>query len=322
MDVFYNLQELPAGYRGAVAAIGNFDGVHKGHQILLGTAKEYAEEKGRPFGILTFEPHPRHLFRPDDPPFRITPAKLKLERLAMSGADFALVIAFDWDFASQRPEDFIEGILVRGLDVSHVVVGDSFRFGQLRKGTPGMLKEKLSSVAIVESEKDDGSEILSSSRIRAELRHGEIAAANSLLGWPWEIQGSVVHGDKRGRKLGFPTANVALGETLHPGYGVYAAWVRIEEDGPDAPWLPSATNIGIRPMFEVAQGHAEAFIFDFDRDIYYKTLRIRPVMQIRGEAKFPDVSQLVRQMELDCEEVQRILKLNPPKSTPDGVARG
>ncbi len=307
MDCFTSLQNVP---RDAVIAIGNFDGVHRGHRALLDAVRKEAAARGGKAGILTFEPHPRHLFRPDDPPFRITPEAVKLRLLAAAGMDFVCALPFDWDFASQSAEDFIRNILIGALDPAHIIVGEDFRFGQLRKGTPLTMREaglKVTALAPV----GDNNETFSSSLIREALRLGDIGKANAMLGWDWEIEGVVQGGDRRGRELGYPTANVALGETLHPAYGIYATLVRIVEDGPDSPWLPSATNIGIRPMFEVRLGQVEAHIFDFDRDIYGRTLRVRPIKRLRGEAKFDSLESLVRQIDEDCRLARNLLSTFP-----------
>jgi riboflavin kinase/FMN adenylyltransferase len=306
MEKFSDIDSFPDRLRGSVIAIGNFDGVHKGHHYLLAKARKIAEKEGKSFGVLTFEPHPRHVFRPDDPPFRITPEPIKLRRLEEVGADFVFAVRFDWNFASTSAENFIEEMLRGGLEASQVVVGNNFHFGQLRKGDAKLLKEMMPGVTIVKP-KDGGGEVISSSRIRTLLRHGWVGEANELLGWEWEIQGEIMRGDRRGHELGFPTANVPLGDTLHPGYGVYASLVKIVEDGDDSRWLPAATNIGIRPMFKLEEGQAEAHILNFDQDIYEKTLRIRPVRQIRGEAKFASVDELISQMKRDCEQVRDIL---------------
>jgi len=307
MDIYNTYKNLPDKAKGAVIAIGNFDGVHRGHCQLFDIARGIAESTGKAFGVLTFEPHPRRLFRSDDPPFRITPVAVKIRRLELSGIEMLFNIDFNWDFASQSADDFIDHILKSEIEPSHIVVGYDFCFGQLRKGTPQTLTDAGFEVTVVEKIEENG-EALSSSRIRAELRHGHVAKANGILGWEWEIEGTVVEGDKRGRELGFPTANVLLEGTLHPAYGVYAACVKIIEDGKDAPWLLSATNIGIRPMFELDTGQVEAHIFDFDRDIYGKTLRVRPVEYLRGEAKFDDLDGLIEQIQNDCVKSRKILE--------------
>jgi riboflavin kinase / FMN adenylyltransferase len=306
MQCFDNLRVLPQDVKGAVIAVGNFDGVHRGHQALLREARGIADKLEKKLGVLTFEPHPRRLFRPGDPPFRLTPLAVKKRRLDECGIDLLFSLPFDWDFASQSAEQFIDRVLKDSLAPAHIIVGKDFCFGQLRKGNPETLKESGLAVDIIEKVVcDEEGDSISSSRIRQSLRSGDTESANRWLGWPWEIEGAVVRGDRRGRELGFPTANVGLGETLHPAYGVYASLVKI---GNGTEWLPSATNIGIRPMFELAEGQMETFIFDFDRDIYGQSPRVRPVKRLRGEAKFENLAALIAQMKDDCEQARRILK--------------
>jgi riboflavin kinase/FMN adenylyltransferase len=271
---------------------------------LLAETQALARKLGKPFGVLTFEPHPRSLFQPYGPPFRITPFPVKARRLEAAGAEALYSLPFTWDFASQSAEQFVSSVLTNGVRPSYVVVGNDFRFGQLRKGTPDTIRAAGIPVTIIERVADEGDDPFSSSRFRAALEQGEIETANRLLGWNWEIEGIVAHGDKRGRELGFPTANVPLGETLHPAYGIYAALVQIEGE---EEWLASATNIGIRPMFEVPVGQVEAHIFDFDRDIYGRTLRIRPVKRLRGEARYESLDALVKQIGEDCRQAKEIL---------------
>jgi riboflavin kinase/FMN adenylyltransferase len=304
MNVFKTLEEITDKDRGALVVIGNFDGVHRGHQKLLAQAKQIAASMNKPLGILTFEPHPRHLFRPDDPPHRITPFDMKAERLSQSGVDMLYALEFDWDFASQSAEEFVQNILIDCLGAAHVVVGYDFCFGQLRKGSPETIKAGGLDVTIIDKITDENDELLSSSGIRQALRHGDIDAACAALGWDWEVRGEVVKGDQRGRELGYPTANVHLTETVHPAYGVYASMARIE--GEDI-WRPSATNIGIRPMFKIETAQVETFIFDFDREFYGKTLHVRPVKRLRSEAKFDSLDELIEQMAKDCAKARNIL---------------
>jgi riboflavin kinase/FMN adenylyltransferase len=307
MQLFKTFRDLPATAQGAVIVIGNFDGVHRGHQSLINLARDKAALLQAPVGVLTFEPHPRALFRPDDPVFRLTPEPIKQQRLEELGVDILYSLKFDWDFASLSPQQFMEQVLNTGLKPAHIIVGQDFCFGQLRKGTTQTLIDAGLPVTALEKIVDEDGDDVSSSSIRQELRHGNIAAANELLGWEWIMQGTVVKGDQRGRELGFPTANVPLGDTLHPAYGIYASYVQIVEDGPDSPWLPAATNIGIRPMFELQVGQIESYIFDFSRDIYGKTLRVKPVKRLRGEAKFDSLEALIAQIEADCAEARKIL---------------
>lgn len=311
MKTFTRHADIPPHAKGAVIAIGNFDGVHKGHQALLARARAIAAAEGKQLGVLTFEPHPRHLFRPDDPSFRLTTPDLKAERLELCGVDFLYALPFNWDFASLSAEQFITQILKDALGAAHVVIGYDFCFGQLRKGTPQTIKESGLPVTIVEKISDDG-EAFSSSAIRKALRLGDLNRANELLGWDWEMRGVVQVGDRRGRELGFPTANMRLGSLLHPAYGIYATWIKVvEDDGSESAWLPGATNIGIRPMFALSEGQVEAHIFDFSRDIYGKTIRVRPVKRLRGEAKFDSLDALIVQMDRDCAEAREILTKNP-----------
>lgn len=304
MQLITTLANAP---RDAVLVIGNFDGVHKGHQALIAQARQKADALGKPLGILSFEPHPRALFRPDDPPFRITSLALKAERLAAYGVDFIIALNFDWPFASQSAETFIENVLIKGLSPAHIMVGHDFRFGQLRKGTPEMITSAGLPLTLFDDVRDGQGTRYASSAVREALRLGEIQRANTMLGWEWVMQGEIRRGDRRGHEIGYPTANVGLGDTLHPAYGVYATWVQIEGEND---WRAAATNIGIRPMFELKEGQVEAYILDFpDRDIYGKTLRIKPVKRLRGEAKFDTLDALIRQIDADVAETRRILAL-------------
>lgn len=302
MDIVTNLNAAHKG-RDCILAIGNFDGVHRGHLAILQKTQGLAKERGIASAVLTFEPHPRKLFRPDDPPFRITPAAIKHERLKANGIDITYSLPFNWDFASQSAEDFIRDVLLP-INPKLVIVGKDFRFGQLRKGSPDMIEAHGIEVQIIEDVASDGAKYTSTS-VREALGAGDIQTANNILGWDWEIEGPIFRGDRRGHDLGFPTANVLLGDTLHPAYGIYATLVKIEGE---TEWRKAATNIGIRPMFELKQGQVEAHILDFpDRDIYGRLLRIRPVRRLRGEAKFNSLDELIKQMNEDCSQARKIL---------------
>lgn len=304
MNIFDTYKDIPKEAQNSVVVIGNFDGVHRGHLALLDRAKVLAAEKNTSVSVLTFEPHPRKLFRPDNPPFRLTPPLVKAWRLETLGVESLFSIGFDWDFASQSAESFVQDILIDGLKAAHVVVGYNFRFGQLRKGEPATIEAAGIPVTVIDEVVEEGDAKISSSQIRQALRHGRINEANKLLGWNWEMRGEVVKGDQRGRELGYPTANFQLGDMVHPSYGVYAARVQIE--GEDE-WHSAAINIGIKPMFEVSQAEVESYIFDFDRDIYGKTIRVQPVQFLRGEAKFESVDELITQMDKDCAQARDIL---------------
>lgn len=299
MRIFRTYEALPADALNAVVIIGNFDGVHRGHLALLEIARDIATAKGTTVSVLTFEPHPRALLRPDDPPFRLTPAPLKAELLEKAGVDNLFALDFNWDFASQTAETFVQKILVEGLRPAHVIVGYNFRFGQMRKGDPETIRAAGLEVTVIDEVVG-----VSSTSIRNALRQGGLNEAHDLLGWQWEIRGTVIGGDKRGRDLGFPTANFALGDTLHPAYGVYAARVQIEGENE---WRKAAVNIGIRPMFEIPEAQVEVHILNFNREIYGKTLKLRPIAFLRGEAKFANVEELIAQMKRDCEQAETLL---------------
>lgn len=307
MIIYKELAKIAPKHQNAVLVIGNFDGIHTGHQQLIEKARAKADALNAPLGLLTFEPHPRELFRPDDPPFRITPEPVKMRRLKKCGLDFVTALAFDWDFASQSPEAFIETVLTHGLAPAHIFIGYDFRFGQMRKGSHVDLTKAGFEVTVIDEITDPDGNSFSSSAIRSCLRHGHLEDANKMLGWEWEIEGAVFKGDQRGRELGYPTANMKLEKTIHPAYGVYASLVQILDDGEDSQWYPAATNIGIRPMFEVPTGQVEAYLLDFDGDLYDKTLRVRPVQHLRGEARFDTLDDLIRQMDEDCRKTETIL---------------
>jgi riboflavin kinase/FMN adenylyltransferase len=304
MNTYTSLETIPESARGAVVAIGNFDGVHRGHQILLAQAGAMAKGMGRDLGVLTFEPHPSALFRPDEPPSRITPLGLKAEKLQASGTDHVYALNFNWEFASQSAEQFIEKILKKGLNAAHIVVGHDFRFGQLRKGTPDMIERAGIPLTLIQEQKNENAQTYASSTIRQHLRRGEIEQANERLGWDWEIWGTIIKGDGRGHDFGFPTANMDLEGVVHPAYGVYASRSKIRGSGE---WMNSVTNIGIRPMFQVREAQAETFIFDFNDRIYGEILQVRPLRRLRGEAKFDTPEALIAQMHRDCQEAKEVL---------------
>ncbi len=304
MHIYKTLAATSQFTHGCVLAIGNFDGVHVGHQALIKQAATIAKAHQKPMAVLTFEPHPRHLFRPDEPPGRITPADLKLWRLEEVSVPHVFCIPFDWPFASQTAEQFIENILIKGIGASHVVVGQDFRFGQMRKGGPEDIRKAGIDVTEFAPVFDLRGEVISSTRIREALLQGDLNAANALLGWDWELRGIIRKGDQRGRELGYPTANFALGAAIHPAYGVYAARVQIEGE---SDWRGAAINIGIRPMFEIPEAQVESFVFDFSGDLYGKTLRVQPVKRLRSEAKFESLDALKVQMNEDCKQARAVL---------------
>jgi riboflavin kinase/FMN adenylyltransferase len=299
---------IPAALQGAVVAIGNFDGVHRGHQSLLAVARNEAAMAGSPFGVLTFEPHPRLFFRPDQPLFRLTPHRVKQRLLAASDADFQLTLSFDRALANLEAQDFVRDILVDRLCVKHVVTGYDFHFGRGRKGNPDLIRrlgqELGFSVSVIDQVTDDhGQAPFSSSAIRDDLRHGRVLEAARALGYWWMINGKIVRGDGRGRMLGFPTANIVLDAGVEPHEGIYA--VRLALAGRR---LAGAAYIGSRPTFSTGTRFLEVFIFDFDGEIYGEEMDVHFLGFLRDDEKFSTPEALAAQMRLDCDRAASLLR--------------
>jgi riboflavin kinase / FMN adenylyltransferase len=300
---------LPLRACGGVVVIGNFDGVHKGHQALLAEGRALADVLGVSLVVLTFAPHPRFYFKPDQPPFLLSDEVLKHEFLEQCRVDAVVQLTFDAILSSVTAEEFIQNILLNGLQAKHVVVGNNFVFGHKRGGDVEMLqkagREHGFAVTAMPAVTDVTGERISSERVRDALRHGRMASAEELLGRPWIIRGEVMHGDKRGRTIGFPTANVRLDRFLPPKFGIYAARVTIEDT---RLVYNAAVSIGIRPMYQVTSPLLEAYLLDFDGDIYGKTIRIALSDFIRPEQKFMDLDELKAQIGQDVNETRRILQ--------------
>lgn len=302
---FDDWQTTPAQWQGGVVALGNFDGVHRGHQALLDRTAEQAKPLNAPVVGLTFEPHPRRFFVPDTGPFRLTLPPAKLRLLEQYGVQAVLTQRFDETFAALSADAFIDDVLLKGMGVRHVVCGYDFTFGARRTGNVEMLREngrkKGFGVTVLDPVTHEG-EIYSSTRIREALRAGWVSEASELLGHSWEIEGVVELGDQRGRTIGFPTANVALGEHLRPRFGVYA--VRVLVDGQ---WRPAVANLGRRPTFGKLKENFEVHLFDFTGDLYGKVLRAALIEFIRPEMKFGGLDQLKAQIAADGEAARRLL---------------
>jgi riboflavin kinase/FMN adenylyltransferase len=299
---------FPPELRGSVAAIGNFDGVHRGHQSLLAEAAAIASRANKSWGVVTFEPHPRSFFRPEEPVFRLTPLPLKARLLAALGASFTAVIAFNAELASLSPEEFVRRELHQRMGVSHVVTGYDFHFGKGRRGSPETMRElglQLGfSVTTVEQVTDDnGLAPFASSAIRTSLRHGRMREAARQLGYWWMVMGEVVQGDKRGRTIGFPTLNIKLEPGAEPFQGIYAVRVRDAESANVKPWL-GAGYFGKSPTFETGRIFLEVFLFDFSGDLYGKTLMVEFIDLIRPDRKFDSIDDLIAQMNKDCQEAK------------------
>ena len=301
-------QPLPESLRGAILALGNFDGFHLGHQAVVGRAIARGHHERRPVIVATFDPHPVHFFKPDLPPFRLTSLDQREHLFAHAGADAMLLFRFDKELASTSAEDFVADILARRLGVAGVVTGDDFSFGRGRAGNVGVLRE-LGQANGIEAEAVapvlvDG-ERVSSGRIREALVAGDPGTATHLLTRPFAVQAIVERGDGRGRELGYPTANVSLGDYQRPAYGIYAIRVRLD-DGSEHPGVAS---LGVRPMFAPPKELLEVHLFDWDGDLYGRMIEIDLVAWIRPEAKFESIEALVGQMREDEAGARRLLAL-------------
>ena len=303
---------------GAVLALGNFEGVHRGHRVVIDAALARARERRRPAAAMTFEPHPRVFFNPGTSVFRLTDVTGKLRLLALTGLDGAIVMSFDAKLASLTPEAFVAQVLVERYAVAGVVVGYDFHFGKGRAGTADFLRSegrRLGFAVDVVPAFRDGPQRVSSGAVRDALTEGDVGLAMRLLGYPWFVTGEVVHGDKRGRELGFPTANIRLDPQCRLRHGVYAVRVGLGEQRYDG-----VANFGRRPMFDTGVVLLEVFLFDFDGDLYGKTLDVALVAWIRPELKFDTVAELMRQMEEDARIARAFLaqagEAFPPLAAP------
>jgi riboflavin kinase/FMN adenylyltransferase len=310
IPVFDRWQDTPAPWKGGAVALGNFDGVHRGHQALLACTAEKAAALKAPLVALTFEPHPRRFFVADTGPFRLTLPPAKTRLLGQYGVQAILAQHFDEAFAALSADAFVDDVLLNGLGARHVVCGYDFTFGARRGGNVEKLRkmgEKRGfGVTILDPVMREG-EIYSSTRIREALRAGMVREAAELLGHRWEIEGVVEQGDQRGRTIGFPTANVALGEHLRPRFGVYA--VRALVDGQESKgWRDAVANLGKRPTVGKLQENFEVHLFDFAGDLYGKVLRVELVDFIRPEMKFAGLDQLKAQIAADGQSARQILE--------------
>ena len=310
MRLIRDYGKTPEALKGAVLALGNFDGVHRGHRALIEATKAIAEGIAAPSGVLTFEPHPRRRFQPDAPAFRLTPFRSKCRRLDELGVDLLAAVRFNRALFEKTAEQFVGDVLVAGLGVRHVVIGYDFVFGHKRSGSAATLFELGAKhdfdVTIVDpvTHEDD---VCSSTIIRVNLQSGLARRAAELLGHWWEVEGKIRGGERRGRQLGFPTANLHLaGDALRPALGVYAVHFGLI-DGAGTTWHPAVANIGYRPTFGGEGIVLEAHLFDFDEDIYGRHARVAFVEHLRGEAKFPGLDALKQQIAADSAEARRIL---------------
>ena len=302
--------DLPDHLKGGMTVIGNFDGVHRGHQMILSEARNKADHLGIPLTVLTFEPHPRRFFRPDDEPFRLMTLAQKQAALAEQGVDGVIALPFNKTLSQLSPQSFIDGILVNGLGVKHVGVGADFRFGYKRAGSVKTLSEagktKGFDLTVFDMVTDQSGQILSSTAVRDALRRGDLDTARYILTKPWSINGKVIHGDKRGREMGYPTANMRMKEYLHPAHGVYAARVTL----PGGEVKPAAAHFGVRPMFDGYEPLLEAYIFAYSGDLYDRTITVDLIDFIRPEVKFATVDHLKDQMADDIKIIAKQLQVS------------
>lgn len=305
MDVVQGWREVPQRLRGASLAIGTFDGVHRGHRAVLDAAKAKAAEGGLPMGVMVFEPYPRMFFQPQKPFFRLTSLPLKLELFASYGCEFTAVIPFGRALAELTAPEFVRIVLAEGFAIKHASVGYNFYFGKGRGGNPGVLagegRSRGFGVTVVEAQGNAG-EIYSSTRVRELLAEGDVAAAADILGRYWRITGTVESGAGRGQGLGFPTANIRLEQGITLRHGIYAVYAYA-----DGNKLRGAAYLGTRPTFDAGLPLLETFLFDFDGNLYGKTLEIEFIAFVREDAKFRSSETLMAQMAADVAKAKELL---------------
>lgn len=310
MLLYRHYDTLPIEAKGAVVAIGNFDGVHKGHQAVINEAGLIARDLGRPWAVLTFEPHPRKFFDPNQTSFRLTPFRAKTREIAALGVDILIVQRFNKAFSRLGAEVFVTDALVRGIGAKHVVSGYDFVFGHKRSGHCDLLlsmgAEQGFGFTAVNAVEDENAAVYSSTRVRDFLSEGDLGGAKDILSRDYEISGRVIHGERRGHSIGFPTANIRPGQAMCPKLGVYAVQAAIETDN-EPVWQDGVANIGIRPTFGGNGIILEAHLFAFDDDLYGKRLRVRLIDFLRPEKKFDGIDELKAQIASDVAKAKEVL---------------
>ena len=309
MRIVRDYQFVETEDRGAAAAIGNFDGVHLGHQAVIARTQEIAGSIAAPTGVLTFEPHPREFFAPDAVPFRLMNADAKAHRLEKLGVDLLYELNFNTGLSGLEPAEFAQRVIAEGLGLRHVVVGSDFRFGKGRAGTARDLQDfgaRLGFGVTIAPLLETGGIEVSSTRIRDALSAGRPEDAERMLGHLHRIEGRVIRGDQRGRDLGYPTANMSIDGLHPPRFGVYAVRVAVL-DGPHAGDYAGVASLGVRPMFGENRPNLETFVFDFTGDLYGAELSVALVAYLRPEAKFDGLDALIAQMDADSRAARDIL---------------
>ena len=311
MRILRHFGNIPADLTGATVVIGNFDGVHRGHQAVIGRATEIARATSTPLIAMTFEPHPRRYFQPDGDPFRLTPFRTKVSQIDALGVDAMLVVRFNHKFSQFSGEEFVDRVLLANLQANCVVVGYDFTFGRNRGGDINMLAARAKTDGFAFEAVDPVTSaddvIYSSTAIRNHLAAGKPGHAAALLGRPFEIAGRVAHGDEIGRTIGFRTANVLLADYLKPAFGIYAVRVGIETEN-EIMWHDAVANLGTRPTVGGTKALLEPHIFNFSKDIYGQRIRVAFIEYIRPEVHFETMEEMTRQIENDCEVERRLLK--------------
>ena len=323
MRILRYYRNVPQAARGAVVALGNFDGLHRGHMAVIAEAGRIARETGAPLGVLTFEPHPRRFFQRDTVPFRLTPFRPKMRLLAEFGVDYTYNLRFGPGLAGRLAQEFVIEVLVEGFGVSHLVVGPGFVFGKGRRGNATVLGQMAAQEGFGFSELaavGDGARMYASTDIRVLVRRGQVDQVAERLGRLWEIEARVQHGDARGAAMGFPTANMAVEGTLHPGPGIYAVRVGLTEGGVLA-WHDAAAYIGTRPTFAGESTLLEVYLLDYRGDLYGRRLRVAFVARVRRDQTFDSPDALMAQMDADCRRAREILGQDADAALP-AMARG
>lgn len=308
LKIVRDWRNLTGDQRGAAVALGNFDGVHLGHQRVIDAAAQAAKRIGAPLGVVSFEPHPRVYFQPDAEPFRVMSQGQQARALAALGVELFYELPFGAEMAAMSDKTFAEDVLGKGLRAKWVAVGFDVTYGKGRTGGPTELAiaGQLNGfgVSVVDRIDDAEGVKLSSTAVRDALHAGEPEQAAAILGRPFAIEGEVVHGDKRGREIGVPTANVRLGDYVRPKYGIYATRTRL----PDGRVLDGVANLGVRPMFESPEPLLEVWLFDFDGDLYGQVIETELIAYIRPEMSFDGLEALKTQIETDAEAARRLLQ--------------
>ena len=300
-------RDLPADLKGSAAAVGAFDGVHRGHQAVIAEARRVAERSERSLAVVSFDPHPRRFFQPDAAPFRLMTADQMAGALESLGVETLFLLPFDAEMAALSDEAFAREVLAGGLGLSHAAIGFDFTYGKGRSGSPEALKRQGAdlgfSVSVCARVDDPDGLKLSSSAVREAVHAGDMARAAAILGRAFAIEGEVIHGDKRGRTIGVPTANVRLGDYMRPAYGVYATRTRL----PDGRVFDGVANLGVRPMYALQEPLLEVWLFDFDGDLYGQTVETDLVAFLRGEMKLDGLEALKAQIGRDAEDARTAL---------------